>query len=184
MFRNPVFAGLVMAAALSSTGVRPGPLFMLAGTSLGGRGGPGALTEANRAAIRTIDTAFVHAWLRDDTTGVLRLFSPGAILLPPGGTPVEGLAAIRAYWWPTDGSHTRITAFTRDVAELAGSPELAYMRGVASLTWVTSKDGKETPPQSSHSTDLTLLTRDCVGGGASSGRCGTSCHGEETVGRR
>lgn len=163
MSRNPVVAGLVMVAALSSAGIRSGRVLIMAGTRPAGGVVAGALTEADRAAIRTIDTAFVHAWLRDDTTGVLRLFSPGAILFPPGGTPVEGIPAIRAYWWPTDGSHTRITAFTRNVAELAGSREFAYMRGVASLTWVTSKDGKETPPQTSHSTDLTLLTRDSRG---------------------
>ena len=62
--------------------------------------GPGlrTLSERDRAAILALDTAFVQAWLRDDTAGVLALFHPDAVLLPPGGRPVEGVRAIRAYW--------------------------------------------------------------------------------------
>jgi uncharacterized protein (TIGR02246 family) len=118
-----------------------------------------ALTDTDRAAIRALDTAFVQAWLRDDTTAVLQLFHPDAILFPPGAEPVEGLRAIRGYWWPTDGSHTRITSFTRRVQEIEGSRELAYFRGTAMLGWVYKKAGKATA-QTSRSTDLVLVTPD------------------------
>jgi uncharacterized protein (TIGR02246 family) len=120
------------------------------------------LSEGDRAAIQAIDTAFVQAWLRDDTTGVLALFHPDAVLLPPGGRPVEGVRAIRAYWWPDDGSHTRVTAFTREPAEVRGTPELAWYRGTAALGWVYAKDGKEAS-QTSRSTDLVLLAPDSAG---------------------
>jgi uncharacterized protein (TIGR02246 family) len=121
-----------------------------------------ALTDTDRAAIRALDSAFVQAWLRDDTTAVLQLFHPDAILFPPGAEPVEGLRAIRAYWWPTDGSHTRITSFTRRVQEIEGSHELAYFRGTAMLGWVYKKAGKEIT-QTSRSTDLVLVTPDARG---------------------
>ena len=121
-----------------------------------------SLTNAERDAIRAVDTAFVHAWIRDDTSGVLRLFSPEAMLLPPGGAPVEGLRGIREYWWPGDGSHTRITAFTRDIAEISGTRHLAYLRGTAHLSWIYEKGGKRTA-QSSRSTDLLLLAPDVNG---------------------
>jgi uncharacterized protein (TIGR02246 family) len=121
-----------------------------------------SLTNADREAIRAIDTAFVHAWIRDDTASVLRLFSPEAILFPPGSAPIEGLPAIRAYWWPNDGSHTRITSFTRNVAEIRGTRQLAYLRGTAHLAWVYVKDGKRTV-QSSQSIDLVLLAPDAKG---------------------
>jgi uncharacterized protein (TIGR02246 family) len=121
-----------------------------------------SLTNADRDAIRTIDTAFVQAWLRDDTANVLRLFSPEAILFPPGSGPIGGLPAIRAYWWPDDGSHTRITSFTRNVAEISGTRQLAYLRGTAHLAWVYVKDGKRTV-QSSQSTDFVLLAPDSRG---------------------
>ena len=121
-----------------------------------------ALTGQDRAAIHAVDTAFVRAWLRDDTTAVLALFHPDAVLLPPGSEPVEGLAAIRAYWWPGDGSHTRITSFTREIAEIGGTPELAYVRGRATLSWVYRKAGNESA-QTSRSTELVLLTPDASG---------------------
>ena len=121
--------------------------------------GSRTLTERDRAAIHALDTAFVQAWLRDDTAGVLALFHPDAVLLPPGGRPVEGVRAIRAYWWPDDGSHTRITAFTRNLAEVQGTPELAWFRGDAALGWVYAKDGKEAS-QTSRSTDLVQLAPD------------------------
>jgi uncharacterized protein (TIGR02246 family) len=118
-----------------------------------------SLTDADRDAIRAVDSAFVHAWIRDDTSQVLRLFSPDAILFPPGSAPVEGLRGIRDYWWPNDGSHTRITSFTRDLAEISGTRQLAYFRGTAHLTWVYEMGGKSTA-QSSRSIDLVLLAPD------------------------
>jgi ketosteroid isomerase-like protein len=104
----------------------------------------------------------VKAWLDDDTTAVLRSFHPHAVLFPPGSAPVEGLAAIRSYWWPTDGSHTRITSFTRTVAEIEGTPGLAYLRGSASLGWVYRTEDKETA-QTSRSIDLVVLAPDSSG---------------------
>ena len=125
-------------------------------------GRPAEMTEAERSAIRRLDTAFVQAWLRDDTAAVLRLFHPEAILMPPNGTPVVGVGAIKDYWWPADGSHTRITTFTRDIAEIEGTPELAYLRGAASLGWLYRKDGRESA-QTSRSTDFVVLAADSTG---------------------
>ena len=142
------FRGLVLLAVLGCGAAGPLP--------------PRGLTERDRAAIRALDTAFVQAWLRDDTTAVLRLFHPDAVLLPPGAEPVQGVAAIRAYWWPTDGSHTRITKFTREIAELDGTPELAWFRGTATLGWVYQRAGKESA-QTSRSADLVLLKPDAAG---------------------
>ncbi len=124
--------------------------------------GPAALTDAQRAAVLSVDSSFVRAWLRDDTTAVLAAFSPDAVLLPPGGSPVRGREAIRDYWWPHDGSHTRIVTFTRDVLEVDGSADLAYVRADATLGWDTVKDGKEAT-QSSRSQDLILYRRGADG---------------------
>ena len=152
MARRPLpllFAGLVLCTACRSR-------------SAGGVPGTGTLSDRDRAAIQALDTAFVQAWIRDDTAGVLALFHPDAVLLPPGGRPVEGVRAIQAYWWPDDGSHTRITAFRRELAEVRGTPELAWFRGDATLGWVYAKDGKEAS-QTSRSTDLVLLAPDSAG---------------------
>ena len=150
MARRPLLlAGLLLCSACRSR-------------SAGGVAGTGTLSDRDRAAILALDTAFVQAWLRDDTAGVLALFHPDAVLLPPGGRPVEGVRAIRAYWWPDDGSRTRITAFTRELAEVQGTPDLAWFRGDAALGWVYGKNGKEAS-QTSRSTDLVLLAPDSVG---------------------
>ena len=121
-----------------------------------------ALTVADQAAIRSLDSTFVQAWLHDDTTAVLSVFRPDAVLLPPGSQPVSGLAAIQAYWWPLDGSHTRITSFERQIVEIAGTRGLAYIRGTGALGWQYAKGG---PPQtqSSRSTDLILVAPDSAG---------------------
>jgi ketosteroid isomerase-like protein len=123
---------------------------------------PATLTDADRSAIRALDTAFVQAWLRDDTTAVLRLFDPEAVVIPPNNPAVGGIGAIKAYWWPADGSHTRITSFTREVAEIEGTPGLAYLRGVASLGWNYRKGDTEIS-QTSRSTDLVVVAPDSNG---------------------
>jgi uncharacterized protein (TIGR02246 family) len=120
------------------------------------------LTASDQAAIRALDSTFVQGWLQDDTTMVLSVFSPNAVLLPPGSQPVAGLAAIRAYWWPTDGSHTRITSFDRQIVEITGTKGLAFIRGTGSLGWEYVKDGTR-QVQSGRSTDLILVAPDSTG---------------------
>jgi uncharacterized protein (TIGR02246 family) len=117
-----------------------------------------SLGDADRAQIRALDSMFVHAWLRDDTAGVLRLFADDAVLVPPNGAPVVGRTAIGAWWWPRDGSRTRILSFDRQVAEINGTHDLAFMRGTASLRWTYQKNGRTTR-QSSRSNDVILFAR-------------------------
>ena len=125
-------------------------------------GSAAGLTSSDRAAILALDSLLVRAWLADDTSAVLGLFSPAAVLLPPASTPVEGLAAIRAFWWPVDGSHTRIGSFRRTIAEVQGTRGMAWVRGTASLRWTYTKNGA-TKTQSSRSTDVMLYTTDAAG---------------------
>lgn len=121
------------------------------------------LSAADRAAILAIDSAFVAAWLADDTTKVLSLFAPDAELIPPGAPPVRGLEAIRRYWWPADGSRTRITRFTRSVDELDGTNALAYLRGTGALAWTYAKGAAPATSQSSRSTDFIVYKKDADG---------------------
>ena len=116
------------------------------------------LSDADRSQIRALDSMFVRAWLQDDTAGVLRLFADDAMLVPPNAVPVAGRAAIRAWWWPADGSRTRILSFDRDIQEINGSHDLAFMRAIASLSWSYQKSGRTTK-QSSRSNDFVVLTR-------------------------
>ena len=117
---------------------------------------PASLTGQDSAAIESLRVEYVRAWLQDDTTGVLATLDSGAVLLPPGQLPVKGSAAIRAFWWPTDGSRTTITDFEWTVDELEGTPELAYTRGVSTVGWRYQKDTVRSE-QSSRSVSLTIL---------------------------
>jgi ketosteroid isomerase-like protein len=121
-----------------------------------------ALTDADRAAIMRLDSTFVQGWLRDDTTAALSVWAPDAILHPPNSQPVVGVAAIRAYWWPTDSSTTKITKFERLIDEVEGSYGVAYIRGRSELGWVYTKAGK-TQTQTGRSASIMIARRDSSG---------------------
>ncbi len=116
------------------------------------------LMAADSAAIRTTQTAYMSAWLRDDTTGVLATLDSTAVLLPPRQLAVIGHEKIRAFWWPQDGSRTKITRFDWTVDEVGGTKQVAYTRGTSSLSWTYDKDTVH-QVASSKSTNLTLLRR-------------------------
>jgi ketosteroid isomerase-like protein len=116
------------------------------------------LTAQDSTAIESVRAAYVRAWLADDTSAVLATLDSGAVLLPPGRVPVEGREAIRAFWWPTDGSHTTITAFEWTLDELEGTARLAFSRGISTVAWRYEKDSVRSE-QTTRSTNLTILAR-------------------------
>src|ERR1051325_3053495 len=101
------------------------------------------LTAADSRAIRSVDSAYVAAWLRDDTAGVLATLAPDAILMPAGQHPLVGASEIRAFWWPQDGSHTKILTFVRQLDELDGRGDVAWTRGTDTLTFTYAKGRSE-----------------------------------------
>ncbi len=123
-------------------------------------GGP--LTPSDQAALRALDSVFVSGWLGDDTTQVLSVFAPDAVLMPPGAAAVTGLSAIRGYWWPKDGSTTRIRSFQHTITEMGGTRTLAFVRGTGTMTWDYTKAGKTTT-QTTRSADMRLLMLDANG---------------------
>lgn len=118
--------------------VRLGLVVVIQGCT--GRGLSPDFSNADSVGIAKVQAAYVGAWLADDTAGVLATLDTQAVLLPPGRQPVLGHRAIRAYWWPEDGSHTRIIGFTLDVTDILGSGGLAVARGLSTVTWTFVKD--------------------------------------------
>jgi uncharacterized protein (TIGR02246 family) len=116
------------------------------------------LTARDSSAIEAVRSAYVQAWLADDTAGVLATLDSEAVLLPPGRLALKGQRDIRAYWWPADGSHTTITAFDWTIEELSGTPELAFSRGISTVAWKYQKDTVRAE-RTSRSTNLTILRR-------------------------
>lgn len=120
------------------------------------------LTARDSSAIEAVRTAYVQAWLADDTSGVLATLDTGAVLLPPGRLPLKGEREIRAFWWPTDGSRTTITAFDWTLDEMVGTRGLAFTRGISTVGWRHQKDTVRAE-QTTRSTNLTILVRGADG---------------------
>ena len=121
------------------------------------------LTAADSMALRGVDQAYVEAWLADDTAAVLATLTPDAVLMPAGGRPLATPEAIRDFWWPRDGSHTRVTQYTTSIDEIAGTQDVAYMRGTGRLTFVYVKDTLRVE-QTNQNMTLTVLGRAADGG--------------------
>ncbi|HJR15881.1 MAG TPA: nuclear transport factor 2 family protein [Gemmatimonadales bacterium] len=123
---------------------------------------PLQLTAQDSSAIERIRSAYVAAWLADDTSAVLASMDSAALLLPPGRLPVKGHDAIRAFWWPTDGSRTTITDFQWSVEEMVGTHQLAFTRGLSTVAWQYQKDTVQAE-QTSRTVSLTIFARGADG---------------------
>ena len=136
-------------------------LALLSGCAAAGSD-PAELSDADRQAIRALDSTYVAAWLRGDSAGVMRTLAPDAILLPSGRRPLVGADSIRAYWWPDDGSRTEILTFESAIDEIEGHGGTAWVRGVDSLVFTYARDTIRTTTTSLGMT-LAVLTRDQSG---------------------
>lgn len=72
-------------------------------------------------------TAFVAALDDGDATAAARLYAPEAWLLPPSAPPLQGLAAIKAFW--RAGLEAGIRSVELDVIGIGGDERLAYEVG-------------------------------------------------------
>lgn len=104
---------------------------------------PTPLTEAEEEAVRAVERAYVEGWEANDPEAVMATLARGTVLVPDGMAPIRGDSAIRAFWWPDDGSETRVTAYRTSVEEVGGSGSVAYLRGSGDLAfdWREAPDG-------------------------------------------
>jgi ketosteroid isomerase-like protein len=96
-------------------------------------------SAADERAVRAVDSAYVAAWLRDDTTAVMGTLAADAVLMPAGQHPLTTPNDVRSFWWPPDGSHTRILTFQRTIDEIGGESNVAWVRGTDTLTFTYDK---------------------------------------------
>ena len=137
------------------------PAFLIAACSRA-ESGPAPLSDRDRAAIRANDSAYVAAWMRDDTTGVLATLTGDPILVPGGFEPLRGLSAVKGFWWPSDGSHTKVTRFERTVEEIDGAGDVAFVRGADSLRFTYTK-GTNAQSSATRSVTLAVVRRQADG---------------------
>jgi len=117
------------------------------------------LSAGDAAAVRAVLERYQTTWLANDESGVLSTFAPEAVLMPAhGNAPVDGLAAIKQYWWPQSATKTTITKFVQKLDEVGGNETLAYARGNSDVEWRTEDKGTAQNWQNS-SSFLFLLKR-------------------------
>jgi uncharacterized protein (TIGR02246 family) len=116
-------------------------LLLLTG-SLWAAGKSRGLSAKDVAKIRAVNEAYAAAWLRNDPTAVLNTLSNDAVLIPQGNRPVEGIAAIKKFWWPADGSRTTIKSFNITTDEIDGAGDVGYVRGTFQFSFSYEDKGK------------------------------------------
>lgn len=104
-----------------------------------------SFSSDDEAAVRDLEEAYRVAWLANDSDAVMATLAPDAVLMPAGQEPLQGERAIRAFWWPDDGSTTRIDSYRITVTEVEGSGDLAFLRGTGDIAFrYTAPDGQRT----------------------------------------
>lgn len=124
------------------------------------RGAWDGLSKEETKAVRAVEHAYVEAWEANDSSAVMETLAPDAVLVPDGMEPIRGDSAIRAFWWPDDGSETRVTRYTTTIEEVGGQGPYAYMSGQGRLAF-DWREGPEAEWQSftSPSVWLALVRR-------------------------
>jgi ketosteroid isomerase-like protein len=94
------------------------------------------LSDKEKSSVLAVKEKYRTEWLKNNADGVVSVFSDDAVLLPPNGVkPVEGKQAIKAYWFPPADTLTIIDEFVLQTDELYGVGDLAYERGISTVTW-------------------------------------------------
>jgi len=70
----------------------------LAGVALAACAGQGGASEADLAMARSLTPAFMKAAETKDADAAAALYAEDAMVMPPGAPPVQGRAAIQAFW--------------------------------------------------------------------------------------
>lgn len=117
-----------------------------------------SLPATDERAIRDLDQAYVVAWVRDDTAGVLATLADDGVIMPGGIRPLTTRREIQEFWWPRDGSRTRVTAYTTSIDEIRGTGSLAFVRGTGTVTFAYEKDSVATQ-QTTHNMTLTIVVK-------------------------
>ena len=90
--------------------------------------------------IRQIHKDYVNGWLEMDEEKVMGLLEANARIQPNRLKPIEGKAAIRAFWFPKDSSVTTIHDYKTEIISLNIMDTLAVSTHTSLLDWTYHKD--------------------------------------------
>ena len=91
--------------------------------------------DPHEQAIRSINEAYVNAWLQNNKKGVLDLFEDDATLAPSGLNSIKGKEEMTNFWFPNDSSVTTIQQFTNDIQFVSIENDWAYTTQKTFLSW-------------------------------------------------
>ncbi len=97
----------------------------------------GPLSEEDLTRVRSVIQAYAEAWKAGDSAAVLGLFTEDAVIFPSGLSPREGKQALREFWFPDDGSVTRVLSYPIETIDAGGAGTHAFTteRGDLSFTY-------------------------------------------------
>jgi uncharacterized protein (TIGR02246 family) len=111
--------------------------------------------ESPEEAVRATVSAIIAADNEGDVEKVARLYAPDAVLMPPGGEPVEGLAAIRAHYGSLFSRFSLRASL--DSRETVVSGDWAFDRGTTDVVSTSKQTGETTE---AHDKYLMVLRRE------------------------
>ncbi len=86
-----------------------------------------ALSDADAAAVLSVDSVFAAGVRAGDAGAVANAYADDAVLMPPDMKPIKGRASIQEYWAGFFKSYTVEPELGMD--EMDGRGDLAYSRG-------------------------------------------------------
>lgn len=86
-------------------------------------------------AMRRAAKSYAGAWLTNDADTVMATFVDEPVLSPSGLPYIEGQAAARNFWFPSDAPPTTVTEFVMSEIEYAASGDIGYVRGTFRLAF-------------------------------------------------
>ena len=145
------------------TGVLAGllcPVVLLSATQSDSKSYEKGLTPDDVKAIKATIEAYRTSWLQGDVNGVLNTFAEDAVLLPHhGDPPVQGINAIRNYWFGSGGPATAITGLKITVEQIGGNETMAFARGLDAVSWTMTPDGQPAQRFSNSGTYLNVMKK-------------------------
>lgn len=100
-----------------------------------GNASAGDLDDSDLQAMRDAASRYAHAWLSNDADTVMATFVDEPVLSPSRLRYLEGHEAARAFWFPSEGPSTKVTAFEMYEIEASGSGNIGYVRGTFQLAF-------------------------------------------------
>ena len=91
---------------------------------------PATLKDADKTAMRAAADSFNAYFRADNDSAIAALFAENAVLMPPNMGPVEGRAAILAFF----KGFPALPDFTHTAIDVDGQGDLAYVRGTYSFS--------------------------------------------------